>query len=193
MKGKIMAMTMVGDDDFKNLLFNSDVFVDKSLFIKEFIEGSGYVTLIARPRRFGKSLNMNMLKRFLEIEIDEQGNRLPTEQRVNHKLFLGGEIDLGLASGKKKILNPLKIASHADLIEDHLGQFPVILLSFKDIKGNNYQEILDKVKLNIRNLFKDYIYLLHSNKISDLEKGDFQYYLNKDIDLAHLENILSPE
>ena len=181
---------MVGDDDFKNLLFNSDVFVDKSLFIKEFIEGSGYVTLIARPRRFGKSLNMNMLKRFLEIEIDEQGNRLPLEQRVNHKLFLGGEVDLGLASGKKKILNPLKIAKHTDLIEDRLGQFPVILLSFKNMKGNSYQEILDKVKLNIRNLFKDYTYLLHSKKISDLEKGDFQYYLNSDIDLAHLENSL---
>jgi hypothetical protein len=186
----MLLKTMVGDDDFKNLLFNSDVFVDKSLFIKEFIEGSGYVTLIARPRRFGKSLNMNMLKRFLEIEIDEQGNRLPLEQRVNHKLFLGGEVDLGLASGKKKILNPLKIAKHTDLIEDRLGQFPVILLSFKNMKGNSYQEILDKVKLNIRNLFKDYTYLLHSKKISDLEKGDFQYYLNSDIDLAHLENSL---
>ena len=186
----MLRKTMVGDDDFKNLLFNSDVFVDKSLFIKEFIEGSGYVTLIARPRRFGKSLNMNMLKRFLEIEIDEQGNRLPLEQRVNHKLFLGGEVDLGLASGKKKILNPLKIAKHTDLIEDRLGQFPVILLSFKNMKGNSYQEILDKVKLNIRNLFKDYTYLLHSKKISDLEKGDFQYYLNSDIDLAHLENSL---
>ena len=179
-----------GTNDFRKLLLNSDVFVDKSLFVKAFIGDSGDVVLITRPRRFGKSMNMDMLRRFLEIEVDANGNPLPPEQRVNHKLFLGGEVDLGLASGKKKILNPLKIANHQDLIEDRLGQFPVILLSFKNIKGNSYQEILDKVKLNIRNLFKDYTYLLHSNQISDLEKGDFQYYLNNDVDLAHLENSL---
>jgi hypothetical protein len=77
----------VGTDDFKTLLLNSDVFVDKSLMIKEFLEDSGDVILITRPRRWGKSLNMDMLKKFFEIEVDQDGKLLAQEKRVNHKLF----------------------------------------------------------------------------------------------------------
>lgn len=180
----------VGDDDFKSLLINSDVFVDKSLFIKEIIQSSGYVTLITRPRRWGKSLNMNMLKRFLEIEVDAQGNPLPVAQRLNNILFLGGEIDLGLASGRKKILKPLKIATYRDLIEERQGKYPVILLNLKDVKGSSYQEIEDKVKLNVRNLYEYYDYLIDSNKISEKDKQDFQNYLYGSVDLAYLQNSL---
>ncbi|MEL6412959.1 MAG: AAA family ATPase, partial [Bacteroidota bacterium] len=54
-----------GTDDFAKLLLSSNVFVDKSLFIKEFLLNSGEALLITRPRRWGKSLNMNMLGRFL--------------------------------------------------------------------------------------------------------------------------------
>jgi hypothetical protein len=66
----------VGTDDFKKLLLNSDVFVDKSLMIKELLEDSGEVILITRPRRWGKSINIDMIRRFFEIEIDEHGNKL---------------------------------------------------------------------------------------------------------------------
>lgn len=55
----------IGTDDFETLLLNSDIFVDKSLMIKELLEDSGEVILITRPRRWGKSLNMNMLQKFL--------------------------------------------------------------------------------------------------------------------------------
>jgi hypothetical protein len=131
-----------------------------------------------------------MLKRFLEIEVDEEGNQLQLEQRVNHKLFLGGELDLGLASGKKKILNQLKIASYKDLIEDRLGQFPVISISFKEVKGNSYEEIEAKVKLNVKNLYKNHNYLLYSDKISLEEKRDFQDYLEAKINLVQLQDSL---
>ena len=58
-------------------------FVDKSMFIKEFLAASsGKVVLITRPRRWGKSLNMDMLKRFLSIEVDEQGAPLPQEESL---------------------------------------------------------------------------------------------------------------
>ncbi|MDN3030874.1 MAG: AAA family ATPase [Candidatus Tisiphia sp.] len=67
----------VGTDDFKALLLNSDIFVDKSLMIKELLGDSGAVTLITRPRRWGKSLNMDMVRRFFEIEVDEHGYPLP--------------------------------------------------------------------------------------------------------------------
>ncbi|MEL6152854.1 MAG: AAA family ATPase, partial [Bacteroidota bacterium] len=80
-----------GTDDFADLLLNSNVFVDKSLFIKEFLR-SGKALLVTRPRRWGKSLNMNMLGRFLAIEVDHDGHPIPQERSLNRKLFLGGEI-----------------------------------------------------------------------------------------------------
>ena len=92
----------VGTDDFYDLLINSDIFVDKSLMIKELLEDSGKVTLITRPRRWGKSLNMDMVRRFFEIEVDEQGRVLPQEQKMNYKLFSGGEVDLGFDETKNR-------------------------------------------------------------------------------------------
>ena len=87
----------VGTDNFAKLLSQGNVFVDKSMFIKEFLEASsGKVVLITRPRRWGKSLNMDMLQRFLSIEVDEQGAPLPQEESLNRKLFVGGEVKLGL-------------------------------------------------------------------------------------------------
>ena len=80
---------LTGTDDFKTLLLKSEVFVDKSLLIKEVIEDSASVILITRPRRWGKSLNMDMIEKFLAIEVDQQGNPLPQEQRINNKLFIG--------------------------------------------------------------------------------------------------------
>ena len=70
----IQSLKRVGTDSFAELLLTNNVFVDKSMFIKEFLEESGdKVVLITRPRRWGKSLNMDMLQRFLSIEVDDQG------------------------------------------------------------------------------------------------------------------------
>ena len=80
----------IGEDDFKNFLLESDLLVDKSLLIKEFLEDSAKVVLVTRPRRWGKSLNMDMLGRFLAIEVDAQGGPLPQAACLNHKLFAGG-------------------------------------------------------------------------------------------------------
>ncbi|MEL6412998.1 MAG: AAA family ATPase, partial [Bacteroidota bacterium] len=113
-----------GTDDFADLLLNSSIFVDKSLFIKEFLLNSGKAILITRPRRWGKSLNMNMLGRFLSIEVDQDGQPIPQEQSLNRKLFLGGEVEI--MPGKTKQLAPLKIAQHDEVVEDYQGQFPVI-------------------------------------------------------------------
>ncbi|MDN3030187.1 MAG: AAA family ATPase [Candidatus Tisiphia sp.] len=146
----------VGTDDFYDLLINSDIFVDKSLMIKELLEDSGKVTLITRPRRWGKSLNMDMVRRFFEIEVDEQGRVLPQEQKVNYKLFTGGEVDLGFDETKE--LKPLKIANVANSMKRQ-GQFPVILISFKGVRGSSYEEIEVGIKSQIINLFAKHRYL----------------------------------
>src|SRR5690242_20289758 len=101
-------------DDFAELRLASTVFVDKSLLIKEFLDDGSMVALIARPRRWGKSLNMDMLGRFLGMELDAQGNPLPQESSLNYKLFAGGEVDRG--DGHIKALNSLKISSYPEIM-----------------------------------------------------------------------------
>ncbi len=149
----------VGTDDFKTLLLKSDIFVDKSLMIQALFEDSGEVILIARPRRFGKSLNMDMLRKFFEIEVDDQGRPLPLDKRVNHKLFVGGEMDLGF--DETKVLKPLKIASITNIIKRQ-GQSPVIYINFKDVKGSSYEEIEEGIKDQIIILFANHRYLKYN-------------------------------
>ncbi|MEO1301312.1 MAG: AAA family ATPase, partial [Bacteroidota bacterium] len=154
----------------------SDVFVDKSLFIKEFLQGKDKVCLITRPRRWGKSLNMNMLKCFLSIEVDKQGRPLPPEQSLNRKLFVGGEVVIGPVTGKIKQLSPLKIAQQCpDLVSDYLGQYPVISIGFKDVKGSSYEQIEEEVKEQIVSLYKRHRYLkqyMQEDATDSLEASD---------------------
>ena len=149
-----------GTSHFSQLLLTSDVFVDKSLFIQEFLEGDGVVSLITRPRRWGKSLNMDMLKCFLSIEVDKQGKPVSQDQALHRKLFTGGEILVGSETGKLKKLSPLKIAQqYPDLVSDYQGRYPVISLGFKDVKGSSYEEIEAGVKSQIAKLYRNHAYL----------------------------------
>ncbi|MCC8483909.1 MAG: AAA family ATPase, partial [Rickettsia endosymbiont of Labidopullus appendiculatus] len=181
---------LVGTDDFKTLLLNSDIFVDKSLMIKELLKGSGAITLITRPRRWGKSLNMDMVRRFLEVEVDDQGKLLPQDQRVNYKLFVGGEVDLGLPSGRKKLLKSLNISKYPGLLLDYQGQFPVIFITFKSVEGSSYHDIEQGMKEQIHKLFQGHHYLSDSNKLNQYEKADFDIYLSPARKLT-IENIKS--
>ncbi|WP_342267968.1 AAA family ATPase [Candidatus Tisiphia endosymbiont of Empis tessellata] len=163
---------LVGTDEFYDLVVNSDVFVDKSLMIKELLEDGGKVILITRPRRWGKSLNMDMIRRFFEIEVDEKGKPLPLEQKINNKLFLGGTVDLGFDETKE--LKSLKIADIASSMKRQ-GQYPIISISFKDVKGSNYQDIENGIKEQVIRLFSNHRYLKHyiaedANLLDDVQK-----------------------
>ncbi|WP_341761067.1 AAA family ATPase [Candidatus Tisiphia endosymbiont of Thecophora atra] len=181
---------LVGSDDFYDLLINSDIFVDKSLMIKELLEDSGKVTLITRPRRWGKSLNMDMIRRFLEIEIDGQGNPLALEYQNNIKLFVGGKVDSGF--GETKTLKPLKIANITNAMKRQ-GQFPIISINFKDVKGSSYQEIESGIRINVKNAYDHHKYLESSDKLSVEEKKNFQDYLTgtDKVELVQLKISLS--
>ncbi|BFD45675.1 MAG: AAA family ATPase [Rickettsia endosymbiont of Sergentomyia squamirostris] len=178
----------VGTDDFKTLLLNSDVFVDKSLMIKELLEDSGEVILITRPRRWGKSLNMDMIRRFFEIEIDEQGNPLALEYQNNSKLFVGGKVDSGF--GEIKELKPLKIASITNAMKRQ-GQFPVIFITFKSVEGSSYHDIEQGVKSQLRKLFQSHRYLANSDKLASDERTDFNHYLFEEVTLDNIKNSLA--
>ncbi len=154
--GNKLPRMLVGTDEFYDLVVNSDVFVDKSLMIMEVLQDSGKVILITRPRRWGKSLNMNMLQKFFEIEVDETGVPLPEGEKINNKLFIGGTVDLGFDETKE--LKPLKISSIANAIKRQ-GKYPVISINFKDVKGSNYQEIESGIRNQIIQLFANHYYL----------------------------------
>ncbi|WP_425360499.1 MULTISPECIES: AAA family ATPase [unclassified Candidatus Tisiphia] len=182
----------IGTDNFETLLLNSDVFVDKSLMIKELLEDSGEVILITRPRRWGKSLNMNMLQKFFEIEVDQNGVPLPIEDRVNNKLFTGGEIDLGIKG--KRTLEPLKINGNEYAMIQQ-GQFPVILLNLKDVKGSNYQEIENGIKNQVTNLFANHRYLKRyittdENLLDEAQKEKLNRYFTGKLDKEDLKDSL---
>ena len=164
----------IGTSDFRTLIINSDIFVDKSLLVKEFLEDAGEVILISRPRRWGKSLNMNMIGVFLRTEVDNRGNILPGDKRVNSKLFLGGEIDLG--DGDIQQLQPLKIAKEQKIINKYLGKYPVISIDFKNTKGSSYEDILNKIKSELNQSFKKHEYLINSDKLTESDISIFRKY-----------------
>ncbi len=190
--GNKLPRMLVGTDEFYDLVVNSDVFVDKSLMIMEVLQDSGKVILITRPRRWGKSLNMNMLQKFFEIEVDEDGRPLLQGQRINDKLFIGGTVDLGFDETKE--LKPLKIASIANAIKRQ-GQFPVISINFKDVKGSNYQEIEEEIQGQVIKLFASHRYLKHyitkdSTVLDEVQKKKLNRYFTGELTKKDLKDSL---
>ena len=132
-RGRLEDAVVMGTDNmiysgggFDQLVKESTIFVDKTLFIKEIINIKKNVVLITMPRRWGKSCNLDMLNRFLSIEVDrETGSVIPHTQTDNYKLFAGGDINL---HGRNiKNLEKLKIGSD-DYCMELQGQYPVIFI-----------------------------------------------------------------
>ena len=157
----------VGIDDFKEIIENNYYFVDKSLLINELLDKKSKVTLLPRPRRFGKTLNMSMLNYFFNIE-DNENN--------------------------KYLFNGLAISKTDNII--YQGKYPVIFLSLKDIKVRTWQECLETLKNLLVDLFQSKIYVTeHLNEIQKkkfndiLTKNETADYLNALKDLSsYLEN-----
>ena len=136
-------------DDFKELINGNYYFTDKSLIIKDvFEEESAPVILIPRPIKFGKSLNISMIKYFFTLK----------NAKENRKLF-----------------NGLKIES--ENIMDEQGKYPVIYISFKDVGGQSWEEFYNNMKSKINKLFSEYRYLLSKDSISCYKKEIFEKIL----------------
>ncbi|HQS85016.1 MAG TPA: AAA family ATPase [Alphaproteobacteria bacterium] len=163
----------IGTDDFKEIATGNDLFVDKTSFISTLL-GSGYkVTLITRPRRWGKTLNMTMLEYFFGISVHKDGTINEQEQ-----------------SKKRDVFAQLEIGAHPDILETYLGKFPVIFVSFKEIKGKNYEEIENGVRELIYEVFATHEYLLQSENLSERQKNLFHKFIEEDFDLAKLTSSL---
>ena len=150
-----------GISDFKTLIENNYYYVDKTPFISEIGKNVGKTLLFTRPRRFGKTLNMSMLKYFFDVRDAEE----------NRKLFKGLEIEKSSYFKEQ-------------------GKYPVIFISMKDIKGNTWEKLFKNLKIKISHLFSEYRFLLKEvDKIDSdfLEKIIF----NDTVEESVLENSLS--
>ena len=152
---------MIGVDDFEELISENLFYVDKTLFIKEFIESKGKVTLITRPRRFGKTLNMNMLKYFFDIKKD------------NRALFDG-----------------LKIMEHKRIMDKYCGKHPVIYMTLKDDLGNKFKESLEEVSLLMANICQSYLFIYESDCLDKFKKELFYKFCAKEANKKELQNSL---
>jgi hypothetical protein len=172
------------DGSFKDLVTQSTIFADKSLFIKTVIEDTSTGLLIAMPRRWGKTVNLDMLKRFLEIPVDNNGEPISGESTDNYKLFAGGQIDGGMRG--KVALSPLKI-SDAKLFNetkalDLQGTYPVIYIDFKNCKADDYNSIKKLVRAELSESFKQHAYLQYSPKLSIRQRKLVEQYIEESED-----------
>ena len=135
----------VGISDFKEIRKNGYYYVDKTFLIKELLKTTATkVTLITRPRRFGKTMAMSMLADYFDIRENSQD------------LFDG-----------------LEISKETDLCKEWMNQWPVVFLSLKDIDGLNFEDAYERLVVQISNLYKNYTYLLEYDKIDPDDRQIF--------------------
>ncbi len=155
----------IGGSDFAEMVDKRLDFVDKTLFIKEVFDNPGVkVTVITRPRRFGKTLNLSMLRCFLAAEI---------YSRTTQHLFEG-----------------LKIAELGDEYMQYQGKYPVIFISFKDVKDHDYEKTYANLCHLLSQLYREHQYLLSSSKLTEDERKTFLSILKEDATAAHIRTAL---
>ncbi|XP_065217993.1 uncharacterized protein LOC135843881 [Planococcus citri] len=169
-------------DDFETIILNNYLYVDKTMLIEEYIKlFTKYTSItltIHRPEGWGKSTNIKMLEKFLQIEVNERGEPKSAKATINPKLFLGGSI-----GNNGRVLNPLKIANSKN-VSQHLGKHPVILLDLKNATGNAYEDIEQRIKSSVMDAYRVHRYLIHSPRVTGKDK--LHNYLSGEFDVDDL-------
>ena len=143
----------VGIEDFKELIQEGYYYIDKTLLIDEMLMNKSKVTLFTRPRRFGKTLNMSMIKYFFDVKNKEEN---------------------------KKLFENLKVSDSEYMSEQ--GKYPVIFISLKDLKGDTWEECLKRLKLFIFDLYVEFEYIREKMNEWDKRKFEKVLYEKEDAD-----------
>jgi hypothetical protein len=163
---KNMTNLPIGYDNFGQILAEDLTFVDKTLFIKEFLDNKHVqVSLITRPRRFGKSLNLSLLHHFFANEVAGQAT--------------------------KGLFDALKIAGEGDAYMRHQGQYPVITITLKDIKERNFQSAYASLAGVLSRLFCDHRVILSNPNIPQQRKVTFEEIIQEKASRSTIENALA--
>ena len=140
----------IGIDGFEKIRRNDFYYADKTLFIKELLQNWGEVNLFTRPRRFGKTLNMSMLKCFFEIGSDTS------------------------------CFDGLKIMQEKALCKEYMGKFPVISISLKSVDGLKYESALAALRTVIGNEAGRFRFLRESSKLDKDDKNSYDQLVSID-------------
>lgn len=140
----MMKKLPVGVDGFEKIRTQGFYYVDKTMFIAELLENWGEVNLFTRPRRFGKTLTMDMLKAFFEIGCD------------------------------RTLFDGLEISKETELCEEYMGKFPVISITLKSVDGKNYQEACAALRSVIGIEAMRFLFLLESDRLSEEERAMYR-------------------
>ena len=152
----------VGRSNFEYIRKNAFYYIDKTELIEELLKTNAtQVTLITRPRRFGKTLGMSMMSEFFDIRKDS---------RV---LFEG-----------------LSISANKDLCNNWMNQYPTVFVSFRNVDGLNFEQAYEKLSTIIADLYNQHYYLLSNNIFNPHERNSFNKIAGKTADNAEIENSL---
>ncbi|WP_162789989.1 AAA family ATPase [Cardinium endosymbiont of Sogatella furcifera] len=159
----MMKKIPIGVSNFHKLISNDYLFCDKTEMIADLLRKGEEVTLIARPRRWGKTLNMSMLQHFFASEVSG----------VN-TAGLFDDLAIGKLDGGK-------------YLEQHQGKYPVIMVSFKDVNADDFQGAYNSVYGLIVKMYSSYAYLLKSDKINAITLRQLHTILDKQANQQELE------
>ena len=137
-----MKKIPIGINDFKTLIENNYYYIDKTKHIEDILNDGSEVILFTRPRRFGKTLNMSMLKYFFDIENKEENKKLFNDLYIKNSEYISAQ-----------------------------GKYPVIYISFKDLKAKNWEVSILKLKKQLKDLYKEFLYLKDS--LDEISQEDF--------------------
>lgn len=153
----------IGISDYKKVISEDYYYVDKTDFIRQIVEEGSLITLLPRPRRFGKTLNLSMLRYFFE----------KTDGNVFRPLF-----------------DNTRIQDWKDF-DKHQGQYPVIMLTLKDCKADTYEEVLLRLGYELKNEFTRHAYLMDSPRMKSNFMDDFKALYQGDATQEQLETSLN--
>ena len=150
----------VGIDSFEKLRREDFYYVDKTRLIIDLLKNWGEVNLFTRPRRFGKTLNMSMLKSFFEIGTD------------------------------KTLFDGLAISEEKELCEAYMGKFPVVFVSLKDVDGLTFENAYGKLRDILRAEISRLSFLMQSEQIAEDDKYSFERFLREQDTLDDVQKSL---
>jgi len=148
----------IGIEFYKRMMDGNYYYLDKTLLIKEILDKGASISLFTRPRRFGKTLAMTMLKAFFEDERDAAGQHIDNGSYFNDK----------------------KIAACGDAYMNRMGQYPVINLTLKSAKQPSYDMAYQVLANSISREFARHRYVLQGDALLEEEKREFQNFIDKD-------------
>ncbi len=146
----------VGRESFSTIIDGNFYYVDKTRFLRPVLTSDSQVLLFTRPRRFGKTLTMNMFHEFLNLSHDNPGD----------------------TSRQERLFKGLDVMKDPEIVHDYMGQYPVVFMTLKSVSGESFEEAVEALAVLISETASGFEYLKQSPKLSDYEKSQLELYIN---------------